>query len=243
LSTSSQEVGDGETLPSNLMTWMDLAAYLDWSGLRPMSELEYEKICRGPNTAVTNEYAWGTTNIYSTTYTLSNRGLSNEGIYDPGAATGNAAYYNTTPGGTSNIIVRCGAIAASVTSTRQETGAGYYGVMEMSGNVHEMLVSAQTNSGLSYTGIHGDGNLTSAGDADEDYWPGINGHTNYYVSNFTFFGTYGVTAAAGAGARGGDVNSSNLINYLETSERSRCRMLVNPARYIHYGGRGVRTAD
>ena len=35
-----------------------------------MSETEYEKICRGPTPATLHEYAWGTTNIHATTYTL-----------------------------------------------------------------------------------------------------------------------------------------------------------------------------
>ena len=56
----------------NYMTWTDLLAYLDWSCLRPMTEFEYEKICRGPVYPVANEYAWG-----NQTYTLAdaNTGL------------------------------------------------------------------------------------------------------------------------------------------------------------------------
>jgi hypothetical protein len=42
-----------------------MAAFADWSGLRPMSELEYEKACRGYNTpAVPNEYAWGNAKLF-----------------------------------------------------------------------------------------------------------------------------------------------------------------------------------
>ncbi len=54
----------------NFISWADLAAYLDWSGLRPMTELEFEKSCRGTLPAVPNEYAWGTTGIASSAYTL-----------------------------------------------------------------------------------------------------------------------------------------------------------------------------
>ena len=42
---------------------MNLCTYLDWAGLRPMTELEYEKICRGPSAPVAGEYAWGSTTI------------------------------------------------------------------------------------------------------------------------------------------------------------------------------------
>ena len=33
----------------NYLSWMDGCAYLDWAGLMPMTELELEKISRGPN--------------------------------------------------------------------------------------------------------------------------------------------------------------------------------------------------
>ena len=44
----------------NWVSWDDCMAYLDWAGLRPMTELEFEKACRGPLKPVKDEYAWGT---------------------------------------------------------------------------------------------------------------------------------------------------------------------------------------
>ena len=44
----------------NWLSWADLAAFLAWSGLRPVTELEYEKACRGPLEPVAGEFAWGT---------------------------------------------------------------------------------------------------------------------------------------------------------------------------------------
>jgi len=55
----------------NHLGWADLSAYLDWSGLRPMTELEFEKSCRGTLPSVPDEYAWGTTSISSSLYILS----------------------------------------------------------------------------------------------------------------------------------------------------------------------------
>ena len=55
---------------------MDGAAYADWSGLRPMTELEFEKACRGNQTPVANEFAWGTASITAAT------GISNDGAAD-----------------------------------------------------------------------------------------------------------------------------------------------------------------
>ena len=68
--------------PMHQINWQDLASYLDWSGLRPMTEFEFEKACRGnnagtPNAAVAYEYPWGTTTIYQTT-SGSNYSAANE---------------------------------------------------------------------------------------------------------------------------------------------------------------------
>jgi formylglycine-generating enzyme required for sulfatase activity len=42
----------------NILSWFDVAAYLDWAALRPMTELEFEKVCRGPENRIAGEYAW-----------------------------------------------------------------------------------------------------------------------------------------------------------------------------------------
>jgi hypothetical protein len=43
--------------------WSDGTGYSTWAGLRPMTELEFEKACRGPLVPVADEYAWGTSAI------------------------------------------------------------------------------------------------------------------------------------------------------------------------------------
>ena len=45
-----------------------------------MTELEYEKACRGTMAPVADEYAWGTASIAGSAYTLENIGAANEGI-------------------------------------------------------------------------------------------------------------------------------------------------------------------
>jgi formylglycine-generating enzyme required for sulfatase activity len=231
------EAADGQNIACNNLGWDDLAAYLDWSGLRPMSELEYEKACRGPNNPVGGEYAWGNTMIFSGPYSFVNDGQANEAIDNLPENTGNCIYNATQPNG--GEVFRCGIFAASsVNHSRVETGATYYGVMEMSGNANELCNEIYSVAGRSFTGQHGDGNLLASGDADVDYWPGINGNDNISIAN-TAYATSGVTGTAGAGLRGGTLNFQT--DGLQISSRSSIFM-ASIQHFAHNGGRGVRTA-
>ncbi|MEM6723616.1 MAG: SUMF1/EgtB/PvdO family nonheme iron enzyme [Bacteroidota bacterium] len=49
--------------PCNFISWLDGQAYADWAGLRHMTELEFEKSCRGPEKAIYREYVWGVSEI------------------------------------------------------------------------------------------------------------------------------------------------------------------------------------
>lgn len=177
--------------PLVYMSFEDLLAYLDWSALRPLSELEYEKACRGPLDFVPDELAFGTGNssditecetitgatpgvevttdnsnchIYITQYTISG------GQFD----TGGGSYANQGP-------VAAGIFARGPNFTRIGTGATYYGVMEMSGNVYEQCIQVNTsnsnNSPSAYDGIWGDGQLLSSGIYDVVNWP----TSGYYI--------------------------------------------------------------
>lgn len=138
----------------------DELAFADWAGMRPFTELEYEKACRGYNqVAVPNEYPWGNTSITATTSTT-NSGLANET-----AVNGNANYNNSTA-----IPLRCG-IYATNSSNRQQSGGTYYGIMDMGGNVMEITVSVGGPQGRTFTSSHGDGNVDVNGDGDVATWP------------------------------------------------------------------------
>jgi formylglycine-generating enzyme required for sulfatase activity len=54
---------DAPRLACNYLSWTEGLQYANWAGLRLMTELEYEKACRGPLKPVPNEYAWGTDRI------------------------------------------------------------------------------------------------------------------------------------------------------------------------------------
>ena len=49
--------------PCNFISWLDGQAFADWAGLRHMTELEFEKACRGPEKAIYREYVWGVNEI------------------------------------------------------------------------------------------------------------------------------------------------------------------------------------
>ncbi|HRP16598.1 MAG TPA: hypothetical protein PL128_01265 [Ginsengibacter sp.] len=65
----------------NGLGFLRTSAFADWSGLRPMSELEFEKICRGHNNpAVPNEYVWGNTSIVQVN-AINNNAMPDESVH------------------------------------------------------------------------------------------------------------------------------------------------------------------
>lgn len=212
------ETVDGKDLAINYMGWGDLTAYLDWSGLRPMTELEFEKACRGPLPPVANEYAWGTTSVYGGTYTLSNVGASNEGIASGYSTTQGNANYNFN-NGTANGPQRVGIFASNGSNTgRISAGATYYGMMSMSDNLWERVVTLANVEGRAFTGTHGNGALAVTGDSDAFGWPAV--------------------TALGVAFRG------TCWNFDEARMRiaSRGSAVAEPGRFQELGGRGVRSA-
>ena len=149
----------------NYMSWADGAAFADWAGLRPMTELEYEKAARGPLEPVANEYAWGSTSITQAT------GLANEGTITetPTPAEANAQFGHYR--GSLPWPVRVGSFAAPGRS-RRDAGAGYYGALELTGNLWERPVSVGSAEGRAFSGTHGDGALDAGGNGNVVSWPG-----------------------------------------------------------------------
>ncbi|NBV13293.1 MAG: hypothetical protein EBS07_04390 [Sphingobacteriia bacterium] len=166
--------GAGANRPQGGFSMEDYYTYADWSGLRFITELEYEKMCRGtdrtgaaPGIAVypvNAEYAWGeSANSVTGTANLTNDGTVSEGITSPTSSLLNVN------GGFSAGPVRCGIFAAKNPSTNQRrlTGATYYGVMELTGNLEEWVLAAQpqlywgscSSTLYYYDGTHGDGNI------------------------------------------------------------------------------------
>jgi uncharacterized protein (TIGR02145 family) len=218
-SITGNTVGAYETtnpyVACNYLSWMDLAAYLDWAALRPMTELEFEKACRGTATPVANEYAWGNT-VATAATGINNEGFANEVASNP---TANAVFSSSTSG-----PMRIGNFAKAI-SNREQAGATYYGIMEMSGNLWERVVSVGNIDGRSFEGTHGNGILSNNGNANTISWSGL-------VSGE-------VSGALGSGSRGGNSGTSQITMPISTRELA----TNNSTLRTNSGGRGVRSTE
>jgi formylglycine-generating enzyme required for sulfatase activity len=233
-----QESCDGQCNACNKLSWSDVCAYCDWTGLRPMTELEYEKTTRGPNNPVLGEYAWGNTNLATGMSAMNNINCPDSWVVlIPDEHTGRAFYYSMSLSG----MPRCGICASSsINHTRQEAGAAYYGAMEMSGAASEPVVTLGNVAGRSYQGTHGDGEVNANGDGNTDYWPGINGNNMPWVASGPYGGTTGITDAAGSGLKGG--SASTFAWALQISDRYFASMGYPNSRQLYQGARFVRSA-
>jgi len=221
---------------ANYLTWTDVAAFLDWSCLRPMTEMEYEKVCRGPEPSMSQCFAWGTSALNYNVYNgLNSPGSTSETVMNPGTVNVAWSTTMTTIGGP----LRVGVFANDV-STRLESGSSYYGVMEMSGNVWEPAVTIGNLAGLSFIKVLGDGTLNVKGQSTVDTWPGIGGNNNLMAPNGGYDGVTGVTGTAGIGYRGGDWSTTSA-NRLFISDRTFAASIEPAIIGIQcLGGRGVR---
>ena len=161
------ETSDGTAIAANYMSWQDIAAYLDWSALRPYTELEFEKAARGPETPLTGAFVWGDLSAETENYKgLDNAGTESEIVSNP------LANVHASPQGVGGPI-RVGSFAQSGTS-RSQAGAGYYGNLDLGGNLWEIVISIGNSVGRGFTGSHGDGELDANGDANVSGWPPVN---------------------------------------------------------------------
>ncbi len=198
---SGSYIAEAPDRACNYLSWADGAAYADWAGLRPMTELEYEKACRGFSAPLTGEYAWGTVTITGQT---GHSGVDGSGVETALPTTANANLtYESLLG-----PVR-GGIYAIDGATRVAAGASFWGIMELSGNVWQSIVSAGNANGCAFEGTHGDGEIDAAGNANAATWPagtgagtrGIAPHINAW--HLKTSSRYDATAPAGRSYMGG----------------------------------------
>ena len=208
---------DGQTIACNYLTPEDMLAYCDWCGLRPMSEMEYEKTCRRPypQAPVSKEYAWNQTSYTAIHGAGDLTGLNTEDE-SPSSPAKNVNVNNASFG-----PARCGSFGFA-SSTQSQAGATFWGVMEMSGNVGELCYSIQA-TGLNTSDVtvsHGDGSLNANGttNTSTSYWP-----VGTTAGNFS--------------VRGGSFASADTN--LRVSDRT--VLSVSTARDSSIGFRAVRT--
>jgi formylglycine-generating enzyme required for sulfatase activity len=210
------EANDGQNIACNWLSWADLMAYLDWAALRPMTEFEYEKICRGSSPAsLIGEYAW---NAITLTQAISSS-LNNPGAASETSTVSGDGLCAFGGSSTANGPFRCG-FAAGAATNKVQAGGAWWGVMEMSGNVWEQCVGGYNFNYSNFTNACGDGTLTAVGAANTANWPASGG------------------GQAGGVGRGGGYDAGAI--YCTISD---CGLLTyngNQGRVQSIGGRGVR---
>jgi formylglycine-generating enzyme required for sulfatase activity len=127
---------------NNFMSWDDSKAYAAWCGMRPMTEMEFEKAARGGGTTA-YLYPWGNSEPSTATYTV-----------DGGTHTEYYANWNNA-GGAKPINVGH-YLSGDVARTDEQTGASPYGVTDMSGNLCEQHINCASTT----TPANGDGTTT-----------------------------------------------------------------------------------
>lgn len=131
--------------PCNFLSWDDAMAFADWCGLRPMTELEFEKACRGNRKPLANEFPWGNADRLRV-----ERRVNADG----------------------DLVHLAGKSESELsTQTMAEFGASQHWVMDLAGSLWERCITVGDSTGRAFRGTHGDGNLSYYGFATNDDWP------------------------------------------------------------------------
>ncbi len=235
-------------IPCNFLTWEMGLAYSDWAGIRPMTELEYEKACRGIFEPVANEIATGKSpntqrnwQILSGTAGKENETIQNippnpfqpAGYMNHFSKATNMTYNSTDANPVLKVHgpLRSGILAASnfdLTDnftvndvvTRDRAGATMYGIMEMTGNLCEPAIFVGNEDHRLFIGDNGDGEIDTNGLADNLDWP----HTFPYY-------------------RGGSWNHGSLNGISGVGISNRVTSIYGGIYGQHNGWRCVRSID
>lgn len=173
----------------NFMSWSNIEAIADWAGLRPITELEYEKAARGSREAIVDDYPWGTADLgRPTTFDGADgsgyeKKVPQKGIvncsYGGGIAPFDVAAGKTIP---DNPGYEGPVTGELFENSRHEgiaqminDGSSPYGVFNLSGNLWERCVTVGHQNGRAFDAKHGNGEIDADGFADVLNWPGKDG--------------------------------------------------------------------
>jgi formylglycine-generating enzyme required for sulfatase activity len=131
--------------PCNFLSWDDAMAFADWCALRPMTELEFEKACRGGRKPIANEFPWGNADKLW-------------------------VERNVNPDG--DLVHLNGKSEAELSArTMAVFGASQYWVMDLAGSLWERCITVGDSTGRAFKGTYGDGSISYYGFATNNDWP------------------------------------------------------------------------
>jgi hypothetical protein len=236
-------------VPCHYIPYQGAPGFAAWSGLRPMTELEYEKACRGPVKPVADEFPWGTTGI---------TGIAEKTPVSPGnptapMPTGTTGIAGKNPAGGKYALTNFNEETESVSWVGEKGPDATRGNAFLADNngapgwptrvgIFATPQSDRVTAGATYWGI-----LDMAGSVPEKAVP------IGEAACRGFSGNHGEGGAApwggiGLGERGGGspVGRHNIswgrLDLLRISSRANARKNMNSPGDIHDGTRCVRTA-
>lgn len=136
---------DGKNLACNYLKFQDGLHYAAWAGLRPMTELEYEKACRGFANYVQSEYAWGD-DAKTQSIGLGNQACGSENITGGNCHFGHNTHPYLGP-------LRVGIFAEISQGQRKNAGASYWGISELTGNLWEGCINFANSTGRGFRNL------------------------------------------------------------------------------------------
>jgi formylglycine-generating enzyme required for sulfatase activity len=156
-------------------------AFANWSSLRPMTELEFEKAARGPLAPSYNDRAngkipqgnmtpMGNNNLLVNSLKLSGAENGTETSTTSDSTKFLALYDGTIEGGDGGSGAYRVGIFATNSSNRNSSGASYYGIMGLTDNASEFVISLNTEASRSFKDANGIGENSSNGFPNINHW-------------------------------------------------------------------------
>ncbi|MEO0897172.1 MAG: SUMF1/EgtB/PvdO family nonheme iron enzyme [Bacteroidota bacterium] len=178
--------------PCSFLSWNDCLAYSDWAGIRVMTELEFEKSARGFDKPKFREFSWGGSEITKQYFLDKTLYKCDENNYcvDGNIHVNYLGFSNfndvCTKNGSDKSYIGCRTLSQDIkyrgpletgihskgkkSLNRVTTGSGYFGTLDLSGNLREPVIPIGSIESRNYAGSCGDGTITSEGKSDNRDW-------------------------------------------------------------------------